>query len=1245
MSRISVVIPCYNQGHFIDEAVGSVLAQTCQDFEIIVVNDGSTDSETNGLLKDYERLKTRVITTDNQGLAAARNNGIREAQGEYILPLDADDRIGPTYLEKAVQLLDARQEFGIVYCQARLFGAVETKWQLPEFSLEEMLLDNVIFCSALFRRQDWEQVGGYDESLTYGWEDYDFWLSLLEMGRKVYRIPEVLFYYRVSADSMVRARPRQHKLETFTRIYHKHQSLYSDNIHIWIDKLLDVREQYHEAVLLVHGRDGRHPDEQLVRKVDTGTSRLEFRLPDDEEPGELIFNVADDYVVVRLHRITIENHGSNILLDRWTSNADVIENDLFIFCKDNPALQLNLSEDDTLAGTRGELVILLDYLAFGRDCLPILLDVLQGKKDIQADVTQQEIQHNDPAAPEVPVSWWGVNKALIKLRLKSFKYYLLNKHYRTIKKSGLFDPCFYRQNDSQMNPLFIDPLIHYVETGWREGRNPNPLFEANWYRQTYQVAEDQDPLLYYLNKGWRDGDNPDSLFWSKWYTQVYPQSTAKGKTPLCHYIEKGWHEGANPNPLFDSLFYARQNYETFVSNVSPLGHYIVHGLRQQISRDAFFDVDYYLEDNPSITQLVIPPLVHYIQFGADEGRSPNRFFDPEFYQTKYHVDGLSKVELFVHFVEKGCRKYFRPSALFDPEFYGETYPESFAESSHPLLHYQEQGVFIGNYPCREVADLSRKPTISLLTPVYNTDEHLLRRCIHSVLCQAYPHWELCLVDDGSSAPHIQPLLEEYAAKDQRIKIRFIDENQGIAGATNEAAKLATGEYLGFLDHDDELTIGALYEMAHAINVQDPEILYSDEGLINNESRYLDSFFKPDFNQELLLCHNYITHFLVTKRTLYDEVGGLSAVYNGAQDFDLLLKLTEKSSRVHHIPKVLYHWRATETSTSINHAQKDYANEAGLLALQAAVKRRGLQAAVHQGLMNYYYELHRYPSGNPLVDIFILLESGGKEAGTWLTNLLPATQYENFAVYLIPCVPLAPHAEEQLKNVDDRVTVMAQVTDDNHALALNSAVQSANGEFLCFLDQGVQPKDSDWLESFLGYAQEKNTGVVGGLVTNGDGEQEEDFLPDITDNSNLAYHHFFTQASAHANGIFCPQEIVAVSSEFCMVRRDSFTQAGGLDDETFPTKLYDVDLCFQLQERVLHHIFTPYCSATRRKGNFQLKPLSDHGSEKELFQRKWQKKLLSGNRFINSQLILRQDSISEQDWWLWLVGMPVSGEIQ
>ncbi len=231
MPKVSVIIPCYNQGIFVQDAVDSILNQTFDDYEIIIVNDGSTDEFTNKLLSDYNRPKTTVITTKNRGLAAARNTGINAAKGEYILPLDADDKIGTTYLEQAIQILDTDDSVGIVYCLARFFGADNSTWNLPEYSMSEMLNSNCIFCSALFRKRSWDLVGGYKESMKYGWEDYEFWLSLIESGCGVYRIPSVLFFYRqhpCSTTHLLRSEPYRLN-RCWRQIFSYHRDLYLKN--------------------------------------------------------------------------------------------------------------------------------------------------------------------------------------------------------------------------------------------------------------------------------------------------------------------------------------------------------------------------------------------------------------------------------------------------------------------------------------------------------------------------------------------------------------------------------------------------------------------------------------------------------------------------------------------------------------------------------------------------------------------------------------------------------------------------------------------------------------------------------------------------------------------------------------------------------------------------------------------------------------------------------------------------------
>jgi glycosyltransferase involved in cell wall biosynthesis len=253
---VSVVVPCYNYGAYLNEAVDSVLAQTCQDFEIVVVNDGSTEPATVALLANYDRPKTHVIHTANQGLALARNAGIAASRGRYILPLDADDRIGPVYLAQALKILEADPNIGIVYCQAEFFGAVSGPWELPPYSFPEILLDNSIFCTAMFRRADWAAVGGYNPNMTYGWEDYDFWLSLIELGRGVVQIPEVLFFYRKHTRSMTGELDKDRFVFLYSQLFRNHPKLYAENVGVLFGERYDLRAKLFHAERLLKLMNG-----------------------------------------------------------------------------------------------------------------------------------------------------------------------------------------------------------------------------------------------------------------------------------------------------------------------------------------------------------------------------------------------------------------------------------------------------------------------------------------------------------------------------------------------------------------------------------------------------------------------------------------------------------------------------------------------------------------------------------------------------------------------------------------------------------------------------------------------------------------------------------------------------------------------------------------------------------------------------------------------------------------------------
>jgi glycosyltransferase involved in cell wall biosynthesis len=228
MPKVSVIVPCYNMGKYIDETIESVLKSTFQDFEIVVVNDGSTDEFTNKHLADYHRPKTKVIHTKNQGLVGARNTAIENSTGEYILPLDSDDMISENYIKEAVEYLDNNPNAGIVYCMAERFGDVTGIWELPEYSVEGMVRQCLIFCSGFFRRKDCEKVGGYSLNMNYNYEDWDFWLKIIELGRDVYKIPEIHFFNRVRQGSITNTRDWNGKMKNMNRqIYLNHLELFA----------------------------------------------------------------------------------------------------------------------------------------------------------------------------------------------------------------------------------------------------------------------------------------------------------------------------------------------------------------------------------------------------------------------------------------------------------------------------------------------------------------------------------------------------------------------------------------------------------------------------------------------------------------------------------------------------------------------------------------------------------------------------------------------------------------------------------------------------------------------------------------------------------------------------------------------------------------------------------------------------------------------------------------------------------
>lgn len=374
------------------------------------------------------------------------------------------------------------------------------------------------------------------------------------------------------------------------------------------------------------------------------------------------------------------------------------------------------------------------------------------------------------------------------------------------------------------------------------------------------------------------------------------------------------------------------------------------------------------------------------------------------------------------------------------------------------------------------AALKIKPLVSIVVPVYNVDEEWLRKCIDSVLAQTYSNWELCIADDCSPSPHVRRILEEYKGRDDRIKVVYREKNGHISEATNSAIAIASGDYIAFMDNDDTLASNALYENISLINEEpQSDFIYSDEDKVDINDNRFDPFFKPDWNPKLLLGHNYITHFVVVKRTLLDEIGGLRSEMNGAQDYDFVLRATERAKCIGHIPKILYHWRTIEGSSATNPEAKLYAYTAGKRALEEALSRRGFEDfEVELGEKIGTYEI-KYGQIKPQKVSIIVTELPKNGYGYYLEL---AQSVGDRVCEIVTIATKNPVEENLLANSVLLREIELSRDDDNPA---NSLAQEARGDYLLFVDGDYLPVGDGWVEAYLNETLDPEVDLIGGTL--------------------------------------------------------------------------------------------------------------------------------------------------------------------
>jgi GT2 family glycosyltransferase len=535
-----------------------------------------------------------------------------------------------------------------------------------------------------------------------------------------------------------------------------------------------------------------------------------------------------------------------------------------------------------------------------------------------------------------------------------------------------------------------------------------------------------------------------------------------------------------------------------------------------------------------------------------------------------------------------------------------------------------------------IRELPYQPLISVVMPVYDTDEAWLRRAIGSVLRQLYPHWELCLADDHSPRPHVRAVLQEYAARDSRVKLVFRDRNGHISAASNSALALATGEFVALLDHDDELTEHALYFVVEELNRHaDADLLYSDEDKIDHRGRRYEPFFKPDWNPDLFYSLNLVTHLAVYRRSVLHEVEGFREGLEGSQDYDLTLRVIERiaPSAIRHIPHILYHWRAIPGSVSLAPGEKAYAQDAARQAIRAHFARRSVSADVCSTPESPSVHRVVYPQPSPAPLVSLILPVGGSPGllRRSVAGLLERTDYAPFEL-LIAGVP-AEDAAQVLHGLhkDPRVRILnvRPVTTVTPAAAASAALACARGEVVGLLGL-VQPVEGGWLAEMVSHAYRPEIGVVGAKLYDQAGAiAHAGLVLGAGSVADRIYRGVSKRRAQTIARLLAVQNYSAVVGACLIARREVLEQVSGFDAENLPSAYFDVDLCLRLGEAGYRTLWTPYAELCWLDADVPPPPLEGSstaralGAEERYMRSRWAAVLRSDPNY-NPNLSLKPE---------------------
>lgn len=578
----------------------------------------------------------------------------------------------------------------------------------------------------------------------------------------------------------------------------------------------------------------------------------------------------------------------------------------------------------------------------------------------------------------------------------------------------------------------------------------------------------------------------------------------------------------------------------------------------------------------------------------------------KFYLTKYGIIKTIK-KVFKSLYNRIFRKQ---SLIAQNERY-----ENWIKNNEPTLEELEQ---------QRKKVFKIKPKISVIVPMYNTPKKYFEELVDCLINQTYDNWELCLAD---GSPEKNEELNDIIKKEPRIIYKFLNENKGISGNTNEALKLANGDFIVLLDHDDLLPVFCLHELVKTINEKpDVEFIYTDEDKIDEEKdKRCNPHFKPDFAIDTLRANNYITHLVVLKKELMDKLGGFRDEYNGAQDFDIILRASENTDKIVHIPKILYHWRINPNSTAMLSESKPYAYEAGIKVIQDHLKRQGLNAKVtHGGDIKGVYEVEYEVNGEPSVSIIIPNKDSVKLLKKCINSILKLTTYNNYEIIIVENNSVRKSTFKYYKKIQkiDNVRVIYYPEKGfNYSKIINYGVKNSTSDFIVQLNNDTKLLTPRWLEKFIGFAQRKDIGAVGARLYYRDMSIQHAGI-EIGICGIAANSFVNTPKNMHAYfGRECTTRNVSAITGACLFARREIYEEVGYMSEDFEVAFNDVDFCLKIREKGYLIVYNPYIEfihyESKTRGYEDTKEKNERfKKESNKFKQKWKKIIEKGDIYSN-----------------------------